>query len=115
MNIDIWSFWFGVSVGIVLVLVAGLVVILAKKRPVRELNLPTCTRCGSKKLNPIADKPGTYWCGKCGYESNLDNTPAKPPEQPKSVFSCKHCKKEFADETKLQRHMGMAHYKEIAI
>lgn len=40
-----------------------------------------------------------------------------PPPQPvqKQIFKCKHCNKEFQDEKKLRRHIGMAHYDMISI
>lgn len=41
--------------------------------------------------------------------------PTMPPEAPKLKFTCKHCQKEFDDEKKLRRHIGMAHYDTLEI
>jgi len=35
--------------------------------------------------------------------------------EPEQIFKCPKCNKEFKSEQKLQRHYGMAHYKEIEI
>jgi len=40
--------------------------------------------------------------------------PAPKPSEPET-FICKKCKKEFIDKKKLQRHIGMAHYKDLEI
>jgi len=37
------------------------------------------------------------------------------PEPTPETFVCKKCKKEFTDKKKLQRHIGMAHYKDLEI
>ena len=41
---------------------------------------------------------------------------AKPePEQKPKTFKCKKCQKEFPEENKLRRHIGMSHYKDLEI
>lgn len=119
MNVDVYSFALGLSVGIVLVFFVGVTAMLLNKIPRAERtpkeNKPTCNRCRSKKLNPVKDKPGFVWCAKCGNEFKMyEPTPVpKPPEL--GVLICKYCEKPFETEDKLKRHVGMAHYKELNI
>ena len=40
-------------------------------------------------------------------------TPEPPKPEPKKVFKCKHCEKEFKIENKLRRHFGMVHCKRL--
>jgi len=43
-------------------------------------------------------------------------TPSADEEvKPKPVFTCKTCDKKFDTESKLQKHIGMAHWKEISV
>lgn len=41
--------------------------------------------------------------------------PAPVEEVKQFIFRCKHCEKEFNDEKKLRRHVGMAHYDKLEI
>jgi len=44
-------------------------------------------------------------------EAKLEPTKEAQP----LTFKCKKCNKEFPDETKLRRHIGMSHYKDLEI
>lgn len=118
--------------GVVLVLVViELMVLLSILRHVRNIGMPQTMGMptkphksffGRSAQQPQANpQPQMTVVSKLPELPSIQQPQANPqPQQPQpepepETFTCKRCKKEFADKKKLQRHIGMAHYKDLEV
>ena len=105
-----------VETGLMLVIMAILFHVLSKlvdmQESISEITRPEIP----KQVKPVI-KPVAEIVPKSIQEPEITQPP-KPeaePEPATEVFKCKKCGKEFSELKKLQRHVGMAHYKDLEV